>query len=238
MSQAVKTAWGWLNDPDPETDLEVVFDRIEELCNRFDRPPELLCALTKASNLLVTRAAKIGDAAERKRLAFQTLRLGEEAVSKNSKSADCHKWAAIAIGSVSDFLPTKQKIENGSRFKDHVDIAISLNPSDSTLHHMLGRFSVEIAKLSWIERKVASTLFAEVPLLTMEDALKHFENAYELRREWKENILHLAKSCIELKHWDSARVYVDEGLGLPIIGEDDEVAHNELLLLKKSHFNK
>ena len=142
---------------------------------------------------------------------------------------------AIAIGGVSDFVATKEKIQNGSLFKDHVEAAIALSPQDATLHHMQGRFCYTIANLTWIERKVASTLFAEVPAATLADALGHLRRAYDLKKEWKENVLYLAKCCLESKQLDAGRRYIEEGLALPVRGEDDQVSHQELLLLKKRH---
>lgn len=223
----------WFSDS--ELDKKVLYTKVEELCNHFHRPAELVCLLTKASNFLVTRAVKNGDREEQKRMAFHTFQLGEEAVSKGPHSAECHKWYAIAIGGISDFVPVKEKIKNGSLFKEHVDTAIALAPADATLHHMLGRFCCEIANLSWIERKVASALFGEVPAATLEDAQRHLSKARDLKREWKENILHLAKCSIQLKQMDAGITLIEEGIALPITGEDDEVCHKELLLLKSRY---
>lgn len=233
MEKAVALVNEWFNDS--ELDKKVLYAKVEELCNHFNRPAELVCLLTKASNFLVTRAAKNRDEAEQKRMAFHTFRLGEEALSKGPDSAECHKWYAIAIGGISDFVPVKEKIRNGSSFKEHVDIAIALAPADATLHHMLGRFCHQIANLSWIEKKVASTLFGEVPAATLEDAARHLTRAYELKREWKENILYLAKCSFELKQVDAGRRLVQEGIELPIRGEDDEICHKEFLLLKSRY---
>jgi hypothetical protein len=59
-------------------------------------------------------------------------------------NADAHKWYAITLGSCGDFLPLKEKIENGYVFKQHVDKAISLRPMDYSLYHLLGRFEYEV----------------------------------------------------------------------------------------------
>ncbi len=57
---------------------------------------------------------------------------------------------------------------DGFEFKRHVDRAASLAPHDHTIQHLLGRFCFEVAELSWWERKMAGTLFAEPPMATME----------------------------------------------------------------------
>lgn len=146
-----------------------------------------------------------------------------------------NKWYAITMGSISDYLSTKEKIENGSLFKHHVDIAMKLQPNDPTLHHMLGRFCMEIASLSWIERRLASTLFAEVPEASLEDTLRHLLKAYELKKDWKENLLYLATCSIQLKDYKRASEWISQALDLPILGEDDQIAHQQILLLKSKH---
>ena len=220
---------------DSNIDKNVLYVKVEELCNLYNRPPELVCLLTKASNYLVTKAAKDGDVVEQKKMAFHTFHLGEEALSKGPDSAECHKWFAIGIGGISDFVPVKEKIANGSTFKKHVDMAVALAPADATLHHMLGRFCYQIANLSWIEKKVASALFGQVPDVTLDDALQHLRKAYELKPDWKENILYLVKCSIELKQPDACRQFIEEGIALPIRGEDDEICHKEFLLLKSRY---
>lgn len=219
----------------PSIDKEVVFEKISQAINIYGPIEKLVYRRVKACNYLVSKAAKENNAEGKKALAFKTFQLAKDALTRFPNSAECNKWYAIAVGGLSDFVSQKERIENGYVFKKHVDIAISLSPNDSTLHHLLGRFCDSIAALSWVERKIASTLFAEVPQATVEDALNHFLRAYQLRREWKENLLYLAKCCLAVKRWDEGAKYLNEGLSLPIGGEDDELAQNQLLTLKSKY---
>ena len=62
------------------------------------------------------------------------------------------------------------------------------------------RFCYEVAELSWWERKMASTLFADPPLATMEEARDHFMAAESLKPDgWIENRQFLAKCNINLQ---------------------------------------
>lgn len=71
-------------------------------------------------------------------------RYAMEALKLDEANPECHKWFAIAVGSLSEFVGTQQKIQNGYLFKKHVDIAVKLKPLDPTLHHMLGRWCYEV----------------------------------------------------------------------------------------------
>ena len=72
--------------------------------------------------------------------------------------------------------------------------------------------------LSWIERKVATTLFTDVPTGSVEEALTHFENAEKLRtKPWKENRAFLARCCIELGNYSEAIMWIDKAIPIPVI---------------------
>ena len=71
----------------------------------------------------------------------------ERAMKLDDNSADAHKWYAITQGSRGQFLKISERIQNGFIFKTHIDRAVELNPNDSTLHHLLGRFCFEVDKL-------------------------------------------------------------------------------------------
>lgn len=173
-----------------------------ELSARYPRNSEVLWRIAKAHKIL---AIQTEDTDTKKRHIMSGVEACEMAVELKPKLAICHKWMAILVGMRSEFLPTKERILDGYTFKKHIDIAISLTPDDPLLHHMLGRFAFEIAQLTWLEKTVAQTLFAEVPSMTMQDALQHFLSAEKLSdKEWKENRLYIAKCSIAIGKTESA----------------------------------
>lgn len=56
---------------------------------------------------------------------------------------------------------------------------MELNPNDATSIYMLGQYCYNIADMSWVQRKVASTLFAAPPEASFEEALEYFRKAEE-----------------------------------------------------------
>ncbi|RWS07573.1 regulator of microtubule dynamics protein 2-like protein, partial [Dinothrombium tinctorium] len=194
---------------------------------------EISWRLAKATHLRSIAADKDGDKEMKRQLAFETLEHAKKAIEDNDKNAECHKWYAIAIGSIGDYVSTKEKIQNGNEFKKHVDIALELKPDDPTLHHMLGRWYTEIAKLSWVERKVASTLFSKVPEATHDMALSCFMKAYELKPKWKENVLCISNSFVAMKKFEDAIQWIDRAVAIRVKGEDDQLAHESLLELQR-----
>lgn len=221
---------------DPNSDKESLLMRIQSNLDTFNFHPNLAYRAIRARNVLMNKAKKEGRLDDQKDLAMKTLALAQEVIEKHPTHGECNKWYAIAVGGVNDFVSTKEKISNGQIFKNHVDYAISVNKNDATLYHMLGRFCDEVSKLSWMERKIASALFGEVPQATIDDAISNLQKAYQLRPNWKENILYLAKCKLDAKQTSDAKSLIDHGLSLPNNGEDDEIAHKDLLNLKAKHF--
>jgi len=46
----------------------------------------------------------------------------------------------------------------------------------------------------------------------------------------------LAKCCIAIKNNEAALQWIDGGIAIPVKGEDDEIAHADLVNLRNKHF--
>lgn len=119
--------------------------------------------------------------------------------------AQLHKWCAILLGAYANLAPLSEKIKSGYRFKEYLLNALKLAPNDADLHYLLGRFNYEVANLTWIERKLAATVFSEPPSASFEDAIDSFQKAEELAVEVNlENRLFLSKCYIALSKYELA----------------------------------
>lgn len=79
--------------------------------------------------------------------------------------------------------------------QEHIDRAISLNPSDPNLFYLRGRWEYEVAALSWLEKKAASALYATPPDATFDEALEDFMRVegFNGGGVWKANLMMVAK---------------------------------------------
>lgn len=173
----------------------------------------------KATHMEATAAGQVGDNDMRKTLTFAGCQRAEKALQLNDNSSDAHKWFAITLGSKGDFVPISERIKNGYIFKDHVDRAVRLNPSkDSSIHYLLGRFCFEVSNLSWMERKVASTLFSAPPSATPQEALVHFQASERIGKPiLKDNRLYMAKCYIAMKNNEQAAYWLNMCVQMPVI---------------------
>lgn len=130
---------------------------------------------------------------------------------------------------------TKERIKYGHQFKEHRDLAVAIDANDRLLHHMYGRWCFEVASLSYLERKIASLIFSAPPTATYDEALESLQQADRLKHEWKSNHLWMGKAFIALKKYTDAIQWIDSGLGLPSVTEEDAVTELELKDLEKSY---
>ncbi|XP_076249727.1 regulator of microtubule dynamics protein 1 [Calliopsis andreniformis] len=147
----------------------------------------------------------------------------------NIEDPDLYKWYAILIGINGDYLPTAEQIQNGVRFKSYVEKALEMRPHDSQLHYLLGRFKYETASLNWIKRKVAATLFAEVPKSTHEEALACFETAAKLGNNSLYTQLYTSKCHIALNQYSRAIDLLKAILEQPVVDEKLNAEASKLL---------
>jgi len=216
-------------------ELQQYLLKLEDLCIEYPENPYLLWRIGKA-------CYKICEKTDEKDVIEKYNAKGVDActtaLNLQPELAEVHKWLAILVGARSELQPMKEKILDGHLFKKHVDAAIKLDPSDSALHHMLGRFAFEIAELKWYERKVAAALFAEPPNATHSEALEHFLEAEKLsERDWKENKLCVAKCKIKMGDVEDGVKILEEANNIKTLnGGDDKVDQEVKELLEK--YNK
>ncbi|XP_056148149.1 regulator of microtubule dynamics protein 2 [Lampris incognitus] len=155
--------------------------------------------------------------------------IGEEAVRLNPSCAESHQWYAIMCGIMAEYDTVQNRIKNGYIFKDHLDKAIELKPQDPMSYYLLGRWCYAVAQLSWIERKVAATLFGEPPSATVQDALKNFLKVEELHPKYsKLNYVFLAKCYRDLGQKCEARNMCEAACSMDTVSKEDKEAQKEL----------
>lgn len=222
---------------DNSFDREVLLEKTTEGFKKFNGndDPELLWRMARATFLAACLAERKKDKEKQKNYLFQAEELCNESIEKNTNCFDAHKWMAMILGKVSDFVSTKERIEKGKSIKIHLELAIELKPDDAYLYHVLGRWCLEVAKLSWVERNVAKLVFGTPPEATNDDALNNFKKGGELKQNWKINDFYIAKSFIELKKYKEAVEYLDKAIELPNEVDEDYIVSEELVELEKKY---
>jgi len=124
----------------------------------------------------------------------------QESLKIDDKNGLAHKWAAILLDAVSTMKGTKERVLQVLNVRQHMEKAVEYAPNDATSYYLLGEWHYSCYQVSWWERKLASVAFGKLPDADMEVALKMFEKAEEVEKDfYSKNKLMLAKTLLELK---------------------------------------
>lgn len=134
----------------------------------------------------------------------QLLNTAYEHVTKSleldDKNGLAHKWAAILLDAVSTLKGTKERVLQVLNVRNHMEKAVEYAPDDATSYYLLGEWHFSCYQVSWWERKIASIAFGKLPDADMEVALKMFEKAEEVDKDfYSKNKVMLAKTLLQLK---------------------------------------
>ncbi|KAK4037826.1 putative Regulator of microtubule dynamics protein 2/sw [Daphnia magna] len=214
-------------------DYKIAFGLLTDHESEFGCNVEYLWRAAKSCRM---SAQASSDAKMQKELSFKAVDWAQRALAADESNAEANKWFAISLGATSCYCSVSEKIRNGVLFKEHIDKAIEISPSDYLLHHLLGRFSFEVSSLSWIERKVATALFKNIPNGSVEEALSKFMLSEKLRAEpWKTNSLYIAKCFIKLGENAQAMHWINLALAIPVVTPEDRLSQDELVALSAKY---
>lgn len=72
------------------------------------------------------------------------LKWAKHALEMYPGNCNAHKWFAICSGARGQLGSTKEKIEGGYIFQNHINEAIKINSRDPTLYYLKGKLEYEV----------------------------------------------------------------------------------------------
>lgn len=171
------------------------------------------------------------DVNTKKAAIWEGIAVGEGALS--SRDPNLYKWYTILIGVQTDFVSTANRIKGAYKFKEYLTVTLEMTPDDPELYHLLGRLQYELASATWIEKKIAQTVFGEIPHGTYQEALDNFLKTESLKPNL-ENELYIGKVYIALSMYEEAVKYLQDVVSTPSYKhEDEDIIKEATKLLRK-----
>uniref|UniRef100_A0A915B5A8 Regulator of microtubule dynamics protein 1 n=1 Tax=Parascaris univalens TaxID=6257 RepID=A0A915B5A8_PARUN len=190
---------------------EKAYEKIKEMFDKDESAKtnvQLLWRIAKACFLWGNSMQRKNP--KRKQLIYEGRTYAKTAYSLDESNFEALRWTAVLVGSATDYMGPKERAEQGNAFKDYLDKALAVDPKEFTLLHLRGRFTFEVATLSWIEKKVCNALFSVLPDATIDMALEDFLEAdRNVPFVWAENLLYLARCYSLKKEKANAQKYMD-----------------------------
>ncbi|XP_057651871.1 regulator of microtubule dynamics protein 1-like [Diorhabda carinulata] len=140
-------------------------------------------------------------------------------------NAEVHKWMAVILDTHYGLINIEHRIKFSPLVREHLIKACELNSHDFTAHHMMGKWSFQMCRLSWFQRIIAKYLFgAEPPKSEYEVAYKYLLRAEELRpRTVLANLYLLGETCVKLGQFFKAKYYLNLAVRLRPKDENEKI---------------
>lgn len=145
----------------------------------------------------------------------------KRAIAANPKSAKAQLSAAVCYGRLVPYVSSKTKVEYSRLIKDHAEIAMKLDPTDSYAWHVLGVWNYELAKMGPLMRGVVKVVYGGIPPASNEEAARLLRKAVELAPERVSHHVELGRTLLALGQKNEARAELQRGLALPSREKDD-----------------
>lgn len=177
------------------------FEELLELLKKqsgWENNPQILWRVARAEYQLSKKAKDQKDKHEQ--LVNSAYEYVKKSLELDDKNGLAHKWAAILLDAVSSLKGTKERVLQVLNVRNHMEKAVEYAPTDPTSYYLLGEWHFSCYQVSWWERKIANIAFGKLPDADMEVALKMFEKAEEVEKDfYSKNKVMLAKTLLELK---------------------------------------
>jgi len=234
----------WLEQIDTDSeDLNKNRDELYALVKQgfemFDGPSraDLLWRMGRAAFKLAGQAEIAKNGEREKKFLYEAEEWCKKSLTIDPSEPDAHLWLANIYGKLSYHLGTKERIGKGKEIQQHLEACIKSRSDDFNAHYTYGRWCIEVAKLTWLEKKIASALFDKPPEATYQDAIKEFEKVNELRQGWRAVSYYIGKCWINLKDYKQAIQAFDAAAEMDIKDEEDKLVDEDLLNLQRKYSN-
>ena len=177
------------------------FSTLDAAVAKGEKNAEVLWRLGRACYSMANESS---DKAEKQAQIERGLKLVEEAAAADGNNWAIQKWHGIMLGSMGDFVSTKEKIGNAYVIKEKFLKAAELKPDDATIQHALGKWCWSVLQVGMLERGIAATLFASPPSSTYEECEGFLLKSHELDSQQIYNNLLMGDLKYQQRKWGEA----------------------------------
>jgi len=141
---------------------------------------------------------------------------------------------AIVLGHVALTKSPKEKVSIVIEIKKYAEKAIRYNPVNAIAWHVLGKWYYEVSNLNFFEKMALKIMYSDLPNASFDDAIKYFEKAKSIDRDFMLNYFELAKSYLKNNQKSKAKIVLSELIKLQYKTEDDILIKKEADKLLKT----
>lgn len=189
-------------------------------------------ALWKASRSLVDTGdlvdIKVKGAEDKQKKFFQDAAdYARKAVAANPNDTNGHFQLSASLGKHALMLGKKDQIAMSHEIKAEIEKAIQLDGTNDGAYHALSRWHRKMAEIGGAKRALGSILYGKIPKGTYEEAETHMKKAVELKPDYINHRLELARTYVEMDKYKEAAAEFQKCLDLPETTSKDAMYKSE-----------
>lgn len=146
----------------------------------------------------------------------EAIDLAERALEVDSTHTQSNFVMSVAMGRKALISGSRDKVSASRAIKKYADRAIKYDSTNAGAWHVLGRWHLKVANLSWLERAAANTLFGGIPDASNEQAAEYIQKAIALDEEYVLYYYDLARVKKELGKEVEAIETCQKAIELPV----------------------
>lgn len=178
-----------------------------------------------------------GGADKQKKMYIDSEAYARKAVQANPDDTWGHFYLSAAMGKHALLLGKKEQVSMSKEIKTEIEKAIELDGTNDYAYHALGRWHRRMAEIGGMKRLVGGLLYGGIPKGTFQDSAKFLRKAVELKPDYINHHLELARTYVSLERNMLAAQEYQACLDLPITSSKCHIykkeAETELANLKK-----
>lgn len=175
------------------------------------------------------------DEATKKTYYSKAKEFAQKALKLKPNDAESNFVMAVAMGRQAEIAGAKERVAASRDIKKYADLALKYNPKHAGAWHVLGKWNIRVANLSYAESAAAKLLFGGIPdKATNARAVECLKNAMTYG---KENVMYhydLAVAYQKMGKKEEAKTECNKANGIYNLNPDNAIVKTEVKKLLAS----
>jgi tetratricopeptide (TPR) repeat protein len=159
---------------------------------------------------------------KRKKMYNDAVSYANKAVAANPGDTWGHFFLSSAMGNKALLMSTKDQIDASKKIRSEIDKAIEFDATNDLACHALGRWQRRMAEIGGAKRFFGGLIYGSIPKGSFAEAEKAFQKAIELKPEYANHHIELARTYMAMGKFDRAVPEYQKTIDLPISGSKDK----------------
>jgi tetratricopeptide (TPR) repeat protein len=158
----------------------------------------------------------------RKKMYKDAVSYAYKAVAANREDTWGHFFLSSAMGNKALLMSTKDQIDASKKIRTEIDKAIELDGTNDLANHALGRWHRRMAEIGGAKRFFGGLIYGSIPKGTFAEAEKAFLRAIELKPDYINHHIELARTYMVMGKFDLAVPEYQKAIDLPVSTSKDK----------------